>query len=120
MTIISSTPDVQALTTAVESRDFATLTSWYEPDAVLTTVDRDHPPTNPLVLKGREAIGAHFEDVCTRDMTHEVRDAVITADALAYTQHCRYPDGTRVVCATVARLSTRGITRQTVVQAWDE
>ena len=52
-------------------------------------------------------------------MEHSVEDLISTADGLGYTQRCRYPDGTRVVCVTVARLVDGKITRQTVVQVWD-
>jgi hypothetical protein len=38
----------------------------------------------------------------------------------AYTQACRYPDGTQVLCATVLELDAGLISRQTVVQVWDE
>ena len=48
-----------------------------------------------------------------------MRDAVATPAGLAYTQHCRYPDGTAVLCATVASTSDGKITRQTAVQVWD-
>jgi len=50
-----------------------------------------------------------------------VRDEVRGQDRIAHTVHCRYPDGTRVLCATVADLDGSGlITHQTIVQAWDE
>jgi hypothetical protein len=44
---------------------------------------------------------------------------VITADGLAYAQHCRYPDGVGVVCATVATLRGGRIQTQTAIQVWD-
>lgn len=56
-----------------------------------------------------------------REMTHEVRDTVLGDGRLAFATHCRYPDGTRVLCSTIADLNASGrITRQTIVQAWDE
>lgn len=39
---------------------------------------------------------------------------------MAYIVDCRYPSGARVVCATVLELDAAAITRQTVVQVWDE
>ena len=38
----------------------------------------------------------------------------------AYTQACRYPDGTNVLCATVIELAGDAITAQTCLQVWDE
>jgi hypothetical protein len=51
-------------------------------------------------------------------MEHQVRDAIATADGVAYTQHCRYPDGTAVVCATVATVHDGRISTQTALQVW--
>ncbi|WP_433303544.1 nuclear transport factor 2 family protein [Actinoplanes sp. CA-030573] len=115
----TTVPDISTLAHAIESRDAATITAWYHPDAVLTLVDRDHPPSSPLVFASAEEIGAYYRDVCGRNMAHEVSDAVITADGMAFTQNCRYPDGTKVLCVTVARLADGRITSQTATQVWD-
>jgi hypothetical protein len=114
-----TTPDMTSLSHAIESRDAAAVTAWYHPDAVLTLYDRDHAPAAPQVFTGAAEIGAYYRDVCGRNIAHEVRDAVATTDGLAYTQHCRYPDGLGVVCVTVATLHDGRIARQTAIQVWD-
>jgi hypothetical protein len=119
MTTATSTIDIQALTRAIESRDADGVLAWYADDAELTLLDRDHPPAAPMVFGGRGPIGDYYRDVCGRNMEHRVRDAVATADRLAYTQHCRYPDGTEVVCVTVATVRDGRIGKQTAVQVWD-
>jgi hypothetical protein len=53
-------------------------------------------------------------------MTHEVQTPVLGRDAVAFTEACRYPDGTNVLCATVLELAGGRIVRQVAVQAWDE
>lgn len=53
-------------------------------------------------------------------MEHEVRDLIVTEDRLAYTEYCRYPDGTNVVCVAMAHLTDGLISEQTGVQAWDD
>jgi hypothetical protein len=103
----------------MESRDADGVLQWYQPDATLTLLDRDHPPATPRVLTGIDEIGQYFRDVCDRAMEHDVRDLVVTSDRLAYTEHCRYPDGTAVVCVAVAHLTDGLIQEQTGVQAWD-
>ena len=45
---------------------------------------------------------------------------MVADDAVAFTEACRYPDGTNVLCATVLELADGRIVRQVVVQAWDE
>jgi hypothetical protein len=119
MTTIQQTPDISNLGRAIESRDADGVLAWYAPDAVLTLLDRDHPPSAPLVFTGAEQIGAYYRDVCGRNIEHQVRDAVVTADGLGYTQHCRYPDGVGVVCTTVATLHDGRIRTQTAIQVWD-
>ncbi|WP_217912820.1 nuclear transport factor 2 family protein [Miltoncostaea marina] len=106
---------------AVEGRDAAALAGLYAEDASVTVVDRSTPPSSPRRIHGREEIAAYLADVCSREMSHEVRDYVEGDGRLAHTEHCRYPDGTRVLCMTVADLDAdRRIARQTIVQAWDE
>jgi ketosteroid isomerase-like protein len=111
--------DIAALTEAITSRDAEGVVAWYTDDAVLTVVDRDHPPTSPATFEGKAAVTAYFTDICGRHLEHAVQDLVQTTTGLAFTQDCRYPDGTRVLCATVAQVEDGRIRRQTVVQAWD-
>lgn len=117
--ITTTTADIGALSAAIESRDADGVLAWYATDAVLTVLDHDHPPAAPLVLTGREQIGAYYRDICARNIAHQVRDAVSTPGGLAYTQHCRYPDGLAVVCATVATTEAGKIRTQTAIQVWD-
>ena len=112
--------DLDALRRAIESRDAAAQVALFADDAEIVVVDKEHTPSNPQRVVGIDAIRAMIEDVCARDMTHEVTRAVAGPDGAAYTLRCRYPDGTRVFCATL--LETRGgkIVRQEGAQAWDE
>ncbi|HUK71974.1 MAG TPA: nuclear transport factor 2 family protein [Streptosporangiaceae bacterium] len=111
--------DIERLRTAIEARDASRVVAWYAEDATLTILDRDHPPSAPAVYRGLHAIRDYYQDICGRNIHHEVRDAVATAEGLAFTQHCSYPDGTAVLCATVARTRNGKIHRQTAVQVWD-
>jgi ketosteroid isomerase-like protein len=111
--------DISTLAKAIENRDAEGVLAWYRDDAVLTLIDRDHPPAAPLVFAGAEQIGTYYRDLCGRNIEHQVRDVVATADGLAYAQHCRYPEGAGVVCTTVATLRDGRIQTQTAVQAWD-
>jgi ketosteroid isomerase-like protein len=119
MTTTQPIVDIEALSRAIESRDAAGVLAFYADDATLTLVDRDHSPSAPTVFEGKAQIEAYYRDICGRNMDHRVRDAVATPGGLAYAQHCRYPDGTRVLCATVATVRDGLIRSQTGVQAWD-
>jgi hypothetical protein len=53
-------------------------------------------------------------------MTHHVEDEVIGEGRIAYNEACEYPDGTRVLDATMLEWQDGKIVRQTIVEAWDE
>jgi len=110
---------IDDLRAAIESRNAAGLIALYADDAVMRIIARDNPPSRPRELKGRPAIIAYFDDVCSRAMTHNVECGLADGNRLAFTQACAYPNGARVFFAAVAELAEGKISRQTVVQAWD-
>jgi ketosteroid isomerase-like protein len=118
----STTPtfDFAELKRALEERDATAQLALYTDDAEVTLVDRINTPGSPRLLRGREQIRAWIEDICERDMTHRVDMHVAGDRGAAYTQACRYPDGTNVLCAAVLELRNGQIARQVGVQAWDE
>jgi ketosteroid isomerase-like protein len=105
---------------ATEKRDASTQLSMYAEDATVTVADRINQPSSPRTLTGRAAIKGWLDEVTGRDMTHSVQQAVQGDGGAALTVACRYPDGIRVLCACVIQLQDSLISRQTVVQAWDE
>ena len=112
--------DLARFTRAAEERDASTQLSMYGPDATVTIVDKVAQPGSPRVLRTREEIKDWLEDTCGRDMTHSVQHRVSDDTSAAFTNACRYPDGTNVLCATVLELEGGQIADQTVVQVWDE
>jgi hypothetical protein len=116
----TTTFDLDRFTRAAEDRDAATQLSMYGPGAVVTINNKTSQPGSPRVLRGREEIQGWLEDMYGRDMTHSVRHRVLDESGAAYTQACRYPDGTNVLCATVIELDGGVISGQTVLEVWDE
>jgi ketosteroid isomerase-like protein len=112
--------DLARFARATEERDASTLLTMYADDAVVTIADKDAPPSAPRVLNGRDEIRAWIEDLTGRDMTHRVGHTVRDDSGAAYVVTCRYPDGAHVLCSTVIELTERRISRQSVVQVWDE
>jgi ketosteroid isomerase-like protein len=115
-----TTFDLDRFAQAAEARDAATQLSMYGPDAVVTINNKVSQPGSPRLLRTREEIQAWLEDVYGRDMTHEVKHRVLDETGAAFTQACRYADGTNVLCATVIELEGGAISRQTVLEVWDE
>lgn len=112
--------DLSALKRGIEERDASAQLAMYADDAEVTLVDRVAQPSAPRVLHGRGEIQTWIEDVCGRDMTHQVQHTVQDGSGAAFTEACRYPGGTGVICATVLELDNGLVARQIVVQAWDE
>jgi ketosteroid isomerase-like protein len=119
---VSSTttaPALADLPRAIRERDAAAQAALYAADAVHTTIDAQHGPSNPLVLRGRAAIAESLADICARDMTHDVRFFVHDGDLASVGVACRYADGVRVHCLASMLLRDGMIVEQTTVQAWD-
>jgi hypothetical protein len=121
MSTTSTTPfDLARFTRAAQERNALAQLSMYGPDAEVTIVDKIAQPGSPRVLHGQSEIDAWLSDLYGREMTHRVGPTVSDTNGAAYTQACRYPDGTNVLCATVIELDEGVIARQTVIQVWDE
>ena len=110
---------VTAVRTALETSDAQTIIDLFADDAELQVIDHLHPPSNPQIFRGREAIAGYWSDICSREMTHTVERVAHDGDTLAYSEACRYPDGTRVQCIAVLDLLDGKIARQVGVQTWD-
>ena len=112
--------DLEALRRGIEESDADAMASLFAADAELVEVDRDHPPREPTVYRGRDAIVDHFREVGERDMSHRLMRPVVGDGRLAYTEACRYGDGTNVLCMATADLdSDNMICSMTAVTAWD-
>ena len=118
-TSIAQTLEFTKLKRALEQRDATAQLALYAEDAEVTLVDRINTPGTPRVLRGREEIRRWIEDICERDMTHRVEMQVVGDGGAAFTEACRYPDGTNVLCAAVLELRDGRIAREVGVQAWD-
>jgi hypothetical protein len=116
----TTTFDLERFARAAEERDAATQLSMYGPSAVVTISNKLTQPGSPRVLGTHEEIKAWLEDMYGRDMTHTVKHRVRDDTGAAYTQACRYADGTNVLCATVIELDGGVISGQTVLEVWDE
>ncbi len=112
--------ELGTFTRAIEERDASTQVSMYAEDAEVTLTDRISQPGAPRVLRGRSEIQRWIEDVCARDMIHEVTQTVRDERGAAFAEACRYPDGTNVLCAAFLEVEDGLIARQVGVQAWDE
>jgi len=116
----SNAIDATALRAAIETSDAQAIVNLFADDAELQVLDHLHPPSKPQLFRGKAAIAGYWNDVCSRKLTHTVERIAHDGDTLAYSEACRYPDGTRVQCIAFLDLVNGKIARQTGVQTWDE
>ncbi len=110
----------KTLHSAIENCDVERMINLYADNAELRIIDRNHPPSRPLELRGKQAIAGHLRDIFGRQMTHKVVNEVVGNDNLSFSEECQYPDGTRVYGNATLSLINGKIMRETEVQAWDE
>ncbi|WP_042379908.1 nuclear transport factor 2 family protein [Streptacidiphilus melanogenes] len=112
--------DGDTLRRGIEGHTPETLLSLYQDDAEIRLVNRDATPSHPKVLTGRDAIGAMLTDVYSRNMTHKLEQCVVQGDTVAYSESCEYPDGLRVLSESMITLRDGKISKQIMIEAWDE
>ena len=110
----------ETLKRAIEGRDAELAASLYADDAEMLIVNRNYPPSKPLVRKSREQVFALYKDVCSREMTHKITGSVVGEDGFALRESCLYPDGCRVLSQVIVELRDGKIARQFSVDCWDE
>ena len=115
----SATLDVDALVDAIQRGDVDGQLAAYAHGAEVTVVDHEHPPGNPLLVRGHDALRARFADIAARDLTHQVRTAALADGHLTLEIACRYGDGTQVACLCVCGIENGQIVWQRGLQAWD-
>ena len=119
----SATPAAQladAYARAIEARDAGLLASLYHEDCEYVLINRNAPPSRPVILRGRPAVAAMWQEDCGRDMAHRVEAIVADADRIAWHLSCLYPDGTRVAAMGSAEVAGGLIRRETTIECWDE
>jgi ketosteroid isomerase-like protein len=112
--------DFEAIRRAIEGSDYDALVALYADDAEMRMVNKNAPPSSPMVLHGRGEISELLRDVCGRAMSHRIEDEIVGENRVAFNEACEYPDGLKVLTATTLELQDGKIVRQTNIEAWDE
>jgi len=110
----------ETLKRGLEGRDAQLAASVYADDVEFLIVNRNYPPSNPLLRKGRAAVLAMYRDICSREMMHKVTSIVVGPEGFAIRESCQYPDGGRVLGHMIAEMRDGKIVRQFNVDCWDE
>jgi len=110
----------RSLHRGLEQHDMASLLDVYDDSAELTIIDKNHTPSRPQVLSGRDALERHFQDLLSRPTSHHIGDEVMSDNHYAYTESCEYPDGSKVFTSVMATLKDGKIVKEVDVTSWDE
>jgi hypothetical protein len=68
---------------------------------------------------GKQQIAEFLARVCGADFGVSVADEVVTADRVAFSVDCVFPDGNRIFEHVIAHIEDGKIVRQVDVEAWD-
>ena len=110
----------ETLKRALIGRDAELAGSLYADDVELVIVNRNFPPSQPFIRRGRAAALELWRDLCAKEMTHSVTATVVGNNAFAIRESCMYADGGRVVGHVIAELRDGRIARHLSVDCWDE
>ncbi|MGH8945118.1 MAG: nuclear transport factor 2 family protein [Acidimicrobiia bacterium] len=112
--------DFERLRSSLENRDVEQLLGLYDRSATATVFNKHTPPSSPFQTSGWSEFETYIRDVCDRDLVHQVGNEVVGPKRVSYSETCTYPNGTKVVAANFLELNDGLITKQTVVETWDE
>ena len=119
MTVASTTFDIDAFARAYAQWDVDALTDLYADEVELVQIDRDHPPSTPLVRHGKELLRGMFEHCAAAGAKATAERGIATERLAAMTITCVFPGGRRVVANSIVELEDGRIVRQHDVVSGD-
>ena len=109
-----TTFDLTGLSRAIEGRDSRYHLALYAPDAEVEIFDGSRPGAPLQVLRGKPAIGEWLDRRSSAAVHDEVKEARVQPDRVAYTEECRYGDGSSVLVECDAEVRRGQITHAAV------
>ena len=120
MTVQSATKfDVGEFARAYAQWDIDALLDLYADDVELVQIDRDHPPSAPRVLHGKEVLRGMLQHCAAAGVKATVDNAVADGRRAAATVTCEFPGGRRVAANAVFEIREGRIVREHDVLAGD-
>jgi len=111
--------DFAAFKEAFEGKDLDRWVPFYADDAEWTEYRHLSPPRAPNRMIGKQQIAEFLARVCGADFGVSVADEVVTADRVAFSVDCVFPDGNRIFEHVITHIEDGKIVRQVDVEAWD-
>jgi ketosteroid isomerase-like protein len=111
--------DFAAFKEAFEGKDLDRWVPFYADDAEWTEYRHLSPPRAPNRMIGKQQIAEFLARVCGADFGVSVADEVVTADRVAFSVDCVFPDGNRIFEHVITHIEDGKMVRQVDVEAWD-
>jgi hypothetical protein len=102
-----------------ERWDVETLLAMYADEVELVQIDRDHPPSAPRTLQGRDVLRGMLEHCAAAGVKASVVNTVAGEDRAAATITCEFPGGRRVLANAILELQDGRIVRELDVLSGD-
>jgi ketosteroid isomerase-like protein len=120
MTVVTASPfALETLRRGYEEWDVDALLSLYADDVEQMQIDREHPPSSPLVRRGKDVYRGAFEHCAAAGVKASVQNAVAGRERAAATITCEFPGGRTVVANTTLELRDGRIVREHTVAVGD-
>ena len=112
--------DFAAFKEAFEGKDLDRWVPFYADVAEWTEYRHVSPPRAPNRMIGKQQIAEFLARDYRADFDITVADEVVTANRVAFSVDCVFPDGKRIFEHVIAHLEDGKIVRQVDVEAWDQ
>lgn len=112
--------DLEALRRGFEQWEIEGLLALYADDVELTQIDRDNPPSQPLVRHGKEIYRGMFEACAAAGVKATVENAIAGPDRASATVTCVFPGGRTVVGNSAMEIREGRIVRELLVTVGDQ
>lgn len=119
MTVATTTFDLDAFARAYADWDVDALLALYADGVELVQIDREHPPSAPLVRRGKDMLRGMAEHCAGAGVRATVDHAVAGDRRAAFTITCEFPGGRRVVANSIVELEGGRIVREHDVVSGD-
>jgi ketosteroid isomerase-like protein len=120
MTVQTTTSlDVTGFKRSYEEWDVEALLDLYAEDFELVQIDRDHPPSSPRVLHGKDVLRGMLEHCAAAGVKATVETTVASDERAAATVICEFPGGRKVLANAIMELDDGRVVRERDVLSGD-
>ena len=120
MTVQTGTSfDVETLKRGYEEWDIEALLDLYAEDFELVQIDRDHPPSAPRALRGRDVLRGMLEHCAAAGVKASVENPVASEQRAAATITCEFPGGRKVLANAILEIADGRVVRELDVLSGD-